>query len=86
MGKELPHGPHREARDPGRNETRQSGLNDGENKVTVPTWNAEHYNRPMRSGSVGGLCLVKDGTRFIALSGRAIHDLKSSGGINAIKY
>ena len=86
MGKELAHGPHREARDPGRNETRQSGLNDGKNKVTVPTWNAEHYNRPMRSGSVGAFVLSKTVLIFIALSGRAIRDLKSSGGINAIKY
>jgi hypothetical protein len=43
MRKELAHGERREARDAGRNETRQSGLNDRENKVAVPTWNAKHY-------------------------------------------
>ena len=68
MGKELVHGPHREAGDPSRDETRQSGLNDSENKATVPTWDAEHYNHPMRPASVGSLGLtiphIKWQTRF----------------------
>jgi hypothetical protein len=80
MRKELAHGPHLEARDPGRNETRQSGLNDSKNKVTVPTWNAEHYNHPMRPASVGGLCLVKDDP-FCSVKRTCYSRPKSSGGI-----